>query len=113
MLIYPNVLLSPALPLRRRGRSGRRGGRDVFGRDVGLDRLSAVVADADDDDGLDGVARGVEVYGAGDAGKIFRRGERVAYGGAVERARARGCVGHDERGVVGRGGERVGRGAEV
>ena len=42
-----------------------------------LDGLSAVVADADDDDGLDGVARGVEVYGAGDAGKISGRCERV------------------------------------
>src|SRR5437763_13643537 len=100
MLIYPNVLLSPALPLRRRGRSGRHGRGDVFGRDVSFNGLSAVVADADDDDGLDGVARGVEVDRACDAGKIFRRGERVAYGGAFARGGTRACVAHEATVVV-------------
>src|ERR1043166_3078424 len=116
--------LSPSPAARRRAWGGRRRGREVFGRDVGLDRLFAVVADADDDDGLEGVAVGVEGDGSGDAGEVAGLCEGVADGGAVERGCAGGGVegeaggvvggggGEDAGGVVGGGGEGVGRGVE-
>src|ERR1043166_7751892 len=104
--------LSPSPAARRRAWGGRRRGREVFGRDVGLDRLFAVVADADDDDGLEGVAVGVEGDGSGDAGEVAGLCEGVADGGAVERGCAGGGVEEDACGVVGGGGEGVGRGVE-
>src|ERR1043166_1947704 len=99
--------LSPSPAARRRAWGGRRRGREVFGRDVGLDRLFAVVADADDDDGLEGVAVGVEGDGSGDAGEVAGLCEGVADGGGGERGCAGGGGGE---GGGGRGGESAGGG---